>query len=92
MVSKAKVKKPNAAIIGRVQKDRSPQFLPLPTLDNIKVANVRYFLTLLNQISRALRALGYPAEGQVLAQVKTDLEYRIFSASQNQRDFPTMLQ
>jgi len=94
MVSKAKVsvKKPSAAITGRVQKDSSLQVLPLPILDNTKAANVKYFLTLLNQISRALHALGYSAEGLVLARVKADLEYRVFSAPENQGDIPTVLQ
>ena len=48
--------------------------------DQAETENVEYFLRALNQISLALHALGYIAEGEALAHVKVDLRQRIFSS------------
>ena len=46
--------------------------------DGTEIENVQYFLRGLNQISLALNALGYTAEGDALIQVKLELQQRIF--------------
>jgi hypothetical protein len=48
------------------------------SLDRNETENVQYFLKALNQISLVLHALGYMAEGEALAQVRSDLHHRIF--------------
>lgn len=55
---------------------------PSIALDGAEAENVKYFLRALDQISLALHALGYTAQGQTLAQVKFDLHQRIFSSSE----------
>jgi hypothetical protein len=61
---------------------------PLSGSNKAEVENVEYFLKALSQISLALNAMGYTAEGEALAQVKADLRKRIFSIPEKKERLP----
>ena len=59
--------------------------------DQNETENVQYFLKALNQTSLALQALGYMAEGEMLARVRDDLHNRIFWSPEKQIDVSNVL-
>ena len=62
--------------------------VPPSVANEAEVENVEYFLKALTQISLALDALGYAAEGEALAQVKADLRERIFLIPEKKDKLP----